>query len=264
MIRPVAAPISQGFGANPTRNLPADSWLIQTFGNYQPDGHTGQDYACDIGTPVRAVTSGTVLHIGWMGGTYADNPWWVQPGFAGYCAVIDHGSFVGIYGHCKPDSARVSRGARVAEGQVFILSGNSGGSTGPHLHFEILPDKWVLNSKFYGRIDPEPLFAGTIQTQSAPQEGTLSAAEVSAIKKHVTAEAEKTREYIGKVLVFGYSDGKRDLPGMSKVDIVNQQLLKTVIQLLERPDLTAEQITAAVHAALKDGLVSVDVNVAGK
>lgn len=162
MIRPVDAPLSQRFGDNPTKNLPASSWLIQTFGNYQPDGHSGQDYACDIGTPVRAVADGVVKHIGWMGGTYADNPWWIAPNFAGYVAVIDHGSFVGIYGHCKDGSAKVRAGDRVSEGQVFILSGNTGGSTGPHLHFEILPDGGVLNSKMYGRIDPEPFFTGSL------------------------------------------------------------------------------------------------------
>jgi murein DD-endopeptidase MepM/ murein hydrolase activator NlpD len=160
MIRPVDAPRSQTFGENPTKNLPWNSWLIQTFGNYQPDGHSGEDYACDFGTPVRAVTSGTVLHIGWMGGTYADNPWWIAPNFAGYCAVIDHGAFIGIYGHCQDGSAKVTKGQRVTEGQVFILSGNTGGSTGPHLHFEILPDGYILQSSFYGRIDPAGIFNG--------------------------------------------------------------------------------------------------------
>ena len=166
MIRPVDAEISQRFGDNPTRNLPASSWLIQTFGNYQPDGHTGEDYACPIGSPVRAVADGTVLHIGWMGGTYDQNPWWIQPSFAGYHAVIDHGSFIGIYGHCSDGSAKVAKGARVSEGQVFILSGNTGGSTGPHLHFEVLPDQYVLNSTFYGRIDPEPLFSSSLSYAS--------------------------------------------------------------------------------------------------
>lgn len=165
MIRPVDAPISQRFGDNPTKDLPWNSWLIQTFGNYQPDGHSGEDYACAAGTPIRAVAAGTVLHVGWMGGTYADNPWWIAPNFAGYCAVIDHGSFIAIYGHCQDGSAKVKAGQSVAEGQVFILSGNTGGSTGPHLHFEILPDRYVLGSRFYGRIDPAPLFANTITPQ---------------------------------------------------------------------------------------------------
>ena len=74
MIKPVNYEPSQHFGDNPTSILPVDHWLIQTFGNYQPDGHTGIDYPCPAGTPVKAVTDGTVLHVGWFGGTYADNP----------------------------------------------------------------------------------------------------------------------------------------------------------------------------------------------
>lgn len=263
MIRPVAAPISQAFGANPTRNLPADSWLIQTFGNYQPDGHTGQDYACDAGTPVRAVTSGVVRHIGWMGGTYADNPWWVQPSFAGYVAVIDHGAFVGIYGHCMDGSGRVKAGQQVSEGQVIALSGNTGGSTGPHLHFEILPDGWVLNSKYYGRIDPETLFKG-IQPQSttAPQEDALSAAEVNQIIKAVQAEGEKTRQYMGQLMVSGYKVGDKAYPGDAMVNITTQSLVRQV--LADKTGLTPEQITKAVTDALAQSVVSVDVNVTGK
>jgi murein DD-endopeptidase MepM/ murein hydrolase activator NlpD len=166
MIRPVDAEISQRYGDNPTKYLPADHWLIKQFGNYQPDGHSGEDYACKAGTPVRAVTDGTVLHIGWMGGTYADNPWWIMPSFAGYVAVIDHGSFIGIYGHCKDGSAKVSKGDRVTEGQVFVLSGNTGASTGDHLHFEILPDRYVLQSTMYGRTDPEALFSSSLSYAS--------------------------------------------------------------------------------------------------
>jgi len=158
MIQPVDYAPSQRFGENPTRNLPANDWIIQAFGNYQPDGHTGVDYPCPVGTQVRAVTGGTVLHVGWMAGTYADNPWWINPGFAGYVYVVDHGSFIGIYGHCKDASNWVNKGDRVSEGQTLGLSGNTGASTGPHLHFEALPDGYVLNSYMYGRIDPQTLF----------------------------------------------------------------------------------------------------------
>jgi murein DD-endopeptidase MepM/ murein hydrolase activator NlpD len=162
MIRPVDAPVSQRYGDNPTKHLPPTDWLIRTFGNYQPDGHSGEDYACPVGTPVRAVTDGVVLHIGWMGGTYADNPWWIAPNFAGYVAVVDHGAFIGIYGHCQDGSGKVRKGDRVSEGQVFILSGNTGGSTGPHLHFEILPDRYLLTATMYGRTDPQELFVGAL------------------------------------------------------------------------------------------------------
>lgn len=169
MIHPVDYEPSQNFGDNPTKYLPADHWLIKQFGNYQPDGHTGTDYPCPAGTPVRAVTGGVVRHVGRFTGTYADNPYWIQPSFAGYTYVVDHGWFVGIYGHCTDGAAQVTEGQWVDEGQVLGLSGNTGASTGDHLHFEILPDGWILNSYMYGRINPAILFAqvNTITPQGA-------------------------------------------------------------------------------------------------
>lgn len=198
MIRPVDAQISQRFGDNPTRNLAPTDPLIVQFGNYQPDGHSGEDYSCPVGTPVRAVTDGTVLHVGWMGGTYDQNPWWVMPSFAGYCAVIDHGSFIGIYGHGSDGSAKVAKGDRVTEGQVFILSGNTGGSTGPHLHFEILPDGYILQSSFYGRIDPEPLFSRTISAQSSTitplQEDLVTPEQMATLVAEIRAQGTVTQQ----------------------------------------------------------------------
>lgn len=182
MIRPVPGPVGQGFGENPTKHLPASSWIIKTFGNYQPDGHAGQDYPVPIGTPIRAVTSGTVLHVGYYTGSYAANPFWIAPNFAGWCYVIDHGAFIGIYAHGQAYKAQVFTGSKVAEGQVIGLSGNTGGSTGPHLHFEILPDKYNLHGKCYGRIDPETLYSITYQSTTT-QEEELSAADVAALQK---------------------------------------------------------------------------------
>jgi len=273
VIRPVDAEISQRFGDNPTRNLPASSWLIQTFGNYQPDGHTGEDYACPVGSPVRAVADGTVLHIGWMGGTYDQNPWWIQPSFAGYHAVIDHGSFIGIYGHCSDGSAKVSKGARVSEGQVFILSGNTGGSTGPHLHFEVLPDRYVLNSTFYGRIDPEPLFAsslsyaGTVTTQSTitPLEDELSAGDVAAIIDAVQKMHDVTRDYIPGATLTRQVPYKDPVTGgdtgqttslATMAGYADFQASATRALVLQGPAGIASQINAAGLAqAVRDELV---------
>lgn len=168
MIRPVDLSPTQLYGDNPTsiiRPGSPDYWIIELYGNYQPDGHAGEDYPCKAGTPVRAVTDGVVLHIGRLGGAYADNPWWIAPNFAGFVVVIDHGSFIGIYGHCMDGSGKVRAGQRVSEGQVFVLSGNTGASTGDHLHFEILFKPFLVNSYMYGRSNPETLFSG-IQFQS--------------------------------------------------------------------------------------------------
>jgi len=269
MIKPVNYEPSQHFGENPTSILPANHWLIQQFGNYQPDGHTGIDYPCPSGTPVKAVTSGTVLHVGWFGGTYADNPYWIAPGFAGYCYVVDHGDFVGIYAHCLEGGARVNVGQRVAEGQVLGLSGNTGGSTGDHLHFEVLPNGWVTNSRMYGRSNPATILARITpqSTPTTPKENTLSAAEVKQINDHATKEADRVIDYVGKVLVAGYNIGDTKLPGGNAVNIVTQQRVSAVLALvtksLERPDLTAADITAAVEKGLENGAITVDINVAG-
>lgn len=164
MIAPVDDDISQDYGANPTRGRPHP-----IFGDYQPDGHSGRDYKCRAGTPVRAVTAGEVLHVGWYRGTYLNNPYWIQPSFAGWCYVVRHitwwGTFIGIYGHCKENAARVKVGDIVTEGQVLGPSGNTGASTGDHLHFEILIEPFLVNSYMYGRSNPATIFAG-LQLQS--------------------------------------------------------------------------------------------------
>lgn len=286
MIRPVDGPLSQGFGENATSKIlpgSADYWIIEQFGNYQPDGHTGEDYAVPVGTPIRAVTSGTVLHAGWYGGSYLDNGFWIAPNFAGYCYVINHDpapgfphGFIGVYAHGQDGGAKVRAGQRVTEGQVIGLSGNTGGSTGPHLHFEILPDKFVVNGYMYGRVNPENLFSSAA---IAPQ-GT----NVKPIKGFLMAltDAQQERLYL---LVDRYLDAPTSaIPAKvwqetvargGKQISVKQELadskslaeraaatITAQVALAKNDGLTAEQVIAAVKAGLSDG-VTVDVNVNG-
>lgn len=199
MMHPVDYAPSQDFGDNPTKHLPASHWIIQQFGNYQPDGHTGIDYPCPVGTEVRAAADGVVRHVGRLGGSYADNPWWIAPSFAGFTYVVDHGHFIGIYGHCMDGAARVSAGQRVAEGQVLGLSGNTGASTGPHLHFECLPDGYILNSYMYGRINPHTLFT----TSSLSYAGTTTAVKEEEDMGHVDSISEQAKKEIAE-MVYGW------------------------------------------------------------
>ncbi len=147
--------------------LPAGTTISQNFGTnsggYNPiGGHTGTDFAVPVGTPVRAVGAGTVTMSNWTTTLPADyradgsgpNPYWLNPDFGGIVVAIDHGPGqpVSIYAHLN--STPLNDGDRVSQGQIIGESGNTGASTGPHLHFEMMPDGWNFNNGTYGRVDP--------------------------------------------------------------------------------------------------------------
>jgi murein DD-endopeptidase MepM/ murein hydrolase activator NlpD len=96
-------------------------------------GHTGIDYRANVGTPIRAAASGVVIQVstGWSGGY-------------GNQIVVSHGNGVATrYAHLSRIS--VSPGDTVSQGETIGLSGNSGRSTGPHLHFEKIVNGRCVN-----------------------------------------------------------------------------------------------------------------------
>ncbi len=107
---------------------PADGGYFNgSLGSY--GGHTGMDIACPIGTTVRASKAGTVttaLNYGWNYGY-------------GRTVVINHG-YGQITRYAHMSNVTVAAGQYVKQGQVIGYSGNTGNSSGPHLHFEIRID----------------------------------------------------------------------------------------------------------------------------
>lgn len=88
--------------------------------------HSGIDIGVDYGTAVSAADSGIVTYSGWANGY-------------GYFVMIDHGNgIVSCYGHNQ--ELLVQEGDKVSKGDVISLSGSTGDSTGPHLHFEVRQD----------------------------------------------------------------------------------------------------------------------------
>ncbi|MEI2826728.1 MAG: M23 family metallopeptidase [Dermatophilaceae bacterium] len=85
--------------------------------------HAAQDFAVGEGTPVKSMSSGVVIASGWMGtyGKRVEIKYW--------------DGTVSLYAHNS--ALKVKVGDKVAPGQVVALSGNTGNSTGPHLHLEI-------------------------------------------------------------------------------------------------------------------------------
>lgn len=88
----------------------------------QRDFHEGIDLAADEGTAVYAARAGKVSFAGPKGGY-------------GYLIVLDHGLYETYYAHLS--EIKVYKGQFVEAGQLIARSGNTGFSTGPHLHFEI-------------------------------------------------------------------------------------------------------------------------------
>ncbi len=90
--------------------------------------HSGQDFAVPVGTPVKAAGSGTVVKAGPNGG--GDGPAY------GNAIVVRHAN--GTYSqYAHLSKIKVHLGQKVVAGQRIALSGNTGNSSGPHLHFEI-------------------------------------------------------------------------------------------------------------------------------
>ncbi|MER8045704.1 M23 family metallopeptidase [Streptomyces sp. NPDC094032] len=90
--------------------------------------HSGQDFAVPTGTPVKAAAAGTVVKAGPNGG--GDGPAY------GNAIVVKHAN--GMYSqYAHLSQIKVNVGQTVSAGQQIALSGNTGNSSGPHLHFEI-------------------------------------------------------------------------------------------------------------------------------
>ncbi|UOE42973.1 M23 family metallopeptidase [Agromyces larvae] len=111
---PVSGRVTDGFGPRPNKPLPGTK-----------DFHSGTDIAASCGTPVFAATSGIVTVAGPNGGL-------------GNWVLVNHGAGVETgYGHLAPGGILVAPGDPVQAGQVIGIVGDTGLSTGCHLHFEV-------------------------------------------------------------------------------------------------------------------------------
>ena len=136
----VAQIVRRGTKSKPTYMYPVTNWNVTSNYGYRWGRlHAGTDVGVPVGTTVRASRAGQVVTAGWVGGY-------------GNCVMIDHGDGVWtVYGHLSEFSTSV--GSYVNQGDQIALSGNTGRSTGPHLHFEIR----VNGSS----VDPTPYLQGT-------------------------------------------------------------------------------------------------------
>lgn len=99
--------------------------------------HAGVDFAVPVGTSVHAASGGIVIMAEWYSGY-------------GYTVIIDHGGGLwSLYGHLREGGFKVSKGDTVNKGDTIAESGNTGNSTGPHLHFEVRDNGTAVNPMNY-------------------------------------------------------------------------------------------------------------------
>lgn len=97
--------------------------------------HKGLDIAVPFGSDVIATAAGTVIFAGQKGGY-------------GNCVIVSHGNGLAtLYGHLSQLVAKTNDKVKV--GQVIAKSGNSGRSTGPHLHYEVHKNNTPVNPKLF-------------------------------------------------------------------------------------------------------------------
>jgi murein DD-endopeptidase MepM/ murein hydrolase activator NlpD len=124
---------------------PVDGYLtssfgqrVSPFGTGSSDFHKGLDIANRVGTSVKAPAKGVITFVGWDGGY-------------GNCIVINHGNNITTrYAHLNSSAVKV--GQKVQRGDKIGAVGNTGRSTGPHLHYEVRvggvcvnPLRYILN-----------------------------------------------------------------------------------------------------------------------
>jgi murein DD-endopeptidase MepM/ murein hydrolase activator NlpD len=163
-IRPVQGGselVTQGYGAN-----------VEDYAQWNgPYGHEGVDYGVPVGTPVMASANGTVVFVG------------TGDGFENYgnYVVIQHpDGYKSYYAHLSEFDAQV--GDVVEQGQVIAKSGNTGRSSGPHLHFSLRLDGDETGP--YGMVNPTDFILG--------RDGHVAPAQVAQAPANVTQPTQNT------------------------------------------------------------------------
>lgn len=172
-------------------------WTGSTRSNHNPVRSIDFNRTNDDGDPVVASAGGRVSLVRDLGGTSY-----------GLYVVIDHGNgWQTLYAHLQRGSLRVSSGQSVSRGQRIASVGTSGGSTGPHLHFEQKLNGSAVSIVFNNRAvvyynSSQTLTSRNCSTSSTTATGTVNT--VSGVSLNVRAQPTTNSSIVGSV-----ADGQR-------------------------------------------------------
>ena len=119
--------------------------------------HKGMDFTAPIGTEIYATGDGVVEKVGWVGGY-------------GKTIMINHGfGYKTRYAHCSKYNCR--KGQKVKRGDLIGFVGNTGQSSGPHLHYEVFKNNRQINpvNFFFNDLSPEE-YDKVIEISSRPNQ----------------------------------------------------------------------------------------------
>ncbi|MGX5686011.1 M23 family metallopeptidase [Chryseobacterium cucumeris] len=142
MVTPKATPVAAAPAPSTTKTVAGTATRTAVVEKNNPPAeadqmqfHKGLDIAVAYGSDVRAAAAGTVIFSGQKGGY-------------GNCVIVSHGNGLAtLYGHLSELVAKVNDKVKV--GQIIAKSGNSGRSTGPHLHYEVHKNNTPINPKLF-------------------------------------------------------------------------------------------------------------------
>ncbi|BDM82823.1 hypothetical protein AM10699_56840 (plasmid) [Acaryochloris marina MBIC10699] len=138
IIQPEGNGIATGDFGNPNPGYPVTS----RFGHRSLGWHGGIDLGTPVGTPVNASDGGIVEEIGYQAG-----------GYGNYVIINHKNGYSTLYAHLSEAQVRVNQ--KVTKNTPIALSGNTGRSTGPHLHFEIIRTVNGVTPRKGSTINPE-------------------------------------------------------------------------------------------------------------
>jgi murein DD-endopeptidase MepM/ murein hydrolase activator NlpD len=121
------APATTNEPVNSPRGLPVKGRLTQ--GSHP--GHVALDFGVPVGTPVKATLDGRVVYAGWNDQGY------------GNLVIIENGPYRVYFAHLSKIPVKV--GEKVTAGTIIGYSGNTGNSTGPHLHYEVRKNGYAID-----------------------------------------------------------------------------------------------------------------------